>query len=406
MNNVLKRLATVVAALALLVYVGYQAYQMLFSSIQTETVYAYSEYKTVDTQGLVIRSETPVTASKTSGYVYYSVTNGERVAKGGKIASVYKNEEDALAYRQLQQLDAEIADLKTINTQGTANRVNLELINKQMSYQMSELVQAAHAPRTGDLRDAHTELLSLMNKQQITTGKVSGFSDYISSLQKQRNSLSSSHAGAQSAITSPVAGYFVSEVDGYEQTLDYTKATTMQVADIQKALAEKPKVDSSQYLGKVVGDYEWHMTCVVPESDAVHLRNGTSLTVLMPFVSDEAIPMEVVATNSDKKGSVAVIFKCAQMSEVLSSVRSETVQIQIERYEGLRVPKNALVFDKNNEAGVYVRVGNTATFRKVEILYSAAEYSICKSSSESGSLKLYDDIIVGGKGLYDGKIIR
>ena len=76
MNNVLKRLATVVAALALLVYVGYQAYQMLFSSIQTETVYAYSEYKTVDTQGLVIRSETPVTASKTSGYVYYSVTNG------------------------------------------------------------------------------------------------------------------------------------------------------------------------------------------------------------------------------------------------------------------------------------------------------------------------------------------
>lgn len=406
MNNVLKRVATIVAALALLVYVGYQGYQMFFSSIQTETVYAYSEYKTVDTQGLVIRSETPVTGGQTNGYIYYSVTNGERVAKGGKIAAVYKSEEDAWAYRQLQQLDAEIDDLKTIDAQGTENRVNLELINKQMSYQMSNLIKAAHSPRMGDLREAHTELLSLMNKQQITTGKVSGFSDYIAALQKERNSLSSSHAGAQSAISSPVAGYFVSEVDGYEETLPYDKVTSMQVDDIRKALTEKPSVDKEKYLGKVVGDYEWYMTCVVPESDAVHLRTGTSLTVVMPFVTDEAIPMEVVAANTDKKGSVAVIFKCAQMSEVLSSVRSETVQIQIERYEGLRVPKNALVFDKDNEAGVYVRVGNTATFRKVDILYSAAEYSICKNSSEPGSLKLYDDIIVGGKGLYDGKIIR
>lgn len=405
MNNVLKRLATIVAALALLLYVGYQGYQMLFSSVQTETVYSYSVYKTVDAQGLIIRSETPVTG-QTNGYVYYSVANGERIAKSGKIAEVYKSEEDALAYQQLLQLDEEIADLEAIEAQGAANRVNLDLINKQMSSQVGDLVKAMHSSKVGDLQDARSQLLSLINKQQITTGKVSSFSECINSLKQQRSSLASSHAGAQSAISSPVAGYFVSEVDGYEETLPYDKAANMTVADIRKALTEKPSVDSSQYIGKVVGDYEWYMACVVSEADAVHLRIGTSLTVLMPFVTDEAIPMEVVAVNQDKQGSVAVVFQCARMSEVLSSVRTETVRIQIERYEGLRVPKSALVFDENNEAGVYVRVGNTATFRKVNILYSASDYSICEESSESGSLKLYDDIIIGGKGLYDGKIIQ
>lgn len=406
MNSVLKRVATIAAALALLVYVGYQGYQMLFSTIETETVYSYGVYRTVDAQGLVIRSETPVTASQTDGYVYYSVANGERVAKGGKIAEVYKSEEDAWAYQQLLRLDEEIADLENIESQGSAGRVNLDMIGSQISSEMNQLVKAVHSPQMEDLQDNHSELLSLLNKQQITTGKAENFSQRIAALKKERSTLASAHSGAQSAIASPVAGYFVSEVDGYEETLPYEEAASMTVEDIQSALTSKPSVDSSRYLGKVVGDYEWYMACVVSESDAVNLQIGTQLTVLLPFVSDESVPMEVVAANQDKNGSVAIILQCDRMSEVLSSVRTETVQLQIERYEGLRVPKSALVFDENNEAGVYVRVGNTAAFRKVNILYSASDYSICEESDESGSLKLYDDIIVGGKGLYDGKIIQ
>ena len=406
MNSVLKRVATIAAALVLLVYVGYQGYQMLFSTIETETVYSYGVYRTVDAQGLVIRSETPVTASQTDGYVYYSVANGERVAKGGKIAEVYKNEEDAWAYQQLLRLDEEIADLENIESQGSAGRVNLDLIDSQISSEMNQLVKEVHSPQMEDLQDNHSELLSLLNKQQITTGKAENFSQRIASLKKERSTLASAHSGAQSAIASPVAGYFVSEVDGYEETLPYEEAASMTVEDIQSALTSKPAVDSSRYLGKVVGDYEWYMACVVSESDAVNLQIGTQLTVLLPFVSDESVPMEVVAANQDKNGSVAIILQCDRMSEVLSSVRTETVQLQIERYEGLRVPKSALVFDENNEAGVFVRVGNTAVFRKVNILYSASDYSICEESDESGSLKLYDDIIVGGKGLYDGKIIQ
>ena len=63
-------------------------------------------------------------------------------------------------------------------------------------------------------------------------------------------------------------------------------------------------------------------------------------------------------------------------------------------------------------------MGNAVTFRKIEIEYSTTEYSICKEVSaikaenpdgeidEKAYLRLYDEIISEGKGLYDGKVIH
>ena len=56
---------------------------------------------------------------------------------------------------------------------------------------------------------------------------------------------------------------------------------------------------------------------------------------------------------------------------------------------------------------MYIRVGNTVVFRKIEQEYNAdPTYSLCRQVDKEGYLKLYDDVILGGKGLYDGKIIH
>ena len=41
----------------------------------------------------------------------------------------------------------------------------------------------------------------------------------------------------------------------------------------------------------------------------------------------------------------------------------------------------------------------------VDILYSNDNMMICKKSDEDGMLRLYDQVIVKGRSLYDGKII-
>ena len=123
-------------------------------------------------------------------------------------------------------------------------------------------------------------------------------------------------------------------------------------------------------------------------------------------VFPSAVPVTVYACNKDSKGNLAVVFRCDYMSEELSTIRKETVEIQMVEHTGLKVPKRAIIVDENQQAGVFVRSGNIVSFRKIEQKYSEpADYVICKEIDEDGYLRLYDDIIVGGRGLYDGKIV-
>ena len=58
MDTFVKRLITVLAALFLLVYVGFQVYQFLNTTIDVETVGSYKVYDTIEARGIAIRNET------------------------------------------------------------------------------------------------------------------------------------------------------------------------------------------------------------------------------------------------------------------------------------------------------------------------------------------------------------
>ena len=164
--------------------------------------------------------------------------------------------------------------------------------------------------------------------------------------------------------------------------------------------------EPSASAGKIVGGYEWYFACVVSDAYYNTLAVGNTLSIKMNFVTDEEVPVVVAACNKSGDGKLAVVFRCAYMSEELSDIRKETAQLLMVRHSGLRVPKRAIVINDEMQAGVYIRRGNVAVFRKIEQLYSEpADYVISKIKDESGYLQLYDDIIVSGKGLYDGKAI-
>ena len=411
MDNFIKKILTLLMAGFLLCYVGYQAFQVFYTPIKAETVYSHTMYETVDTQGFVIRNETPV-SQNVEGYVYYTAENGSRVAKDGVIAHIYENEEQARIQRQILQLEEQISALAVLQSQAAANPIQLELINKQIDNALSELVAATNTPVYDSLYDTHARLLSLLNKRQMTIGKVDSFADRIASLTEKKNSLQGQLNVSTQSIQSPVAGYFVSQADGLEDVVDYDKALSLTTEEVNAALNAAPKAVDDATVGKVVGDYEWYLACVVPAAQADSLQLGSELTIKLPFVSDESIPVTVAAVNRDKEGQAAVIFQCSYMSSSLSSIRKEPIQIQKTLYEGIRVPQKAVVFSEDGERGVYVQVGNTAVFKQIEILYSDTDFVICADKGdetpeegEAPFLQLYDDVIVEGKGLYNGKVI-
>lgn len=403
-GNPAKKLLSFLAASVLVLYVGYQAYRSIFSGVDIEMAMSHSVYESIETRGVVFRSET-VIPEVADGHIYYTIENGTRVAKSSVIASVYNTVQDGRTDEEMRQIDEEIAALKAIQSDGSSGRIPLDVINEQLNDTVYGSVKFTDYGVFSAVEDTKFELLSLLSKKQLITGKAVDFSQKIKQLEDKKKALINSCTPAKSYVKAPVAGYFVDRVDGFEDLLKADDLQQVTVEKVEEYLAQQPNPASSN--GKIVGGYEWFLACVVPDSYYNKLVVGQALTLRLSFVTEEQIPATVYACNKSTDGRLAVVFRSDYMSSNLSTIRKEAVEIQFVKHEGLRVPKRAIVMNDDQQAGVYVRSGNVVAFRKIKQLYSGtADYSVCAIMDDKEYLRLYDDIIVGGKGLYDGKIIR
>lgn len=404
-KNRAQSVLSVLLTLGLLLYVGYQLYRGLFAKIKTEQVNTYSVFESIDTQGIVFRLET-VIPPVSSGYVYYTVENGTRVAKDSAIAAVYGSEQDGQLEQQITTLEDQITTLRTIQADRSSSHLTLDIVSAQLNSTITDLIARTDSGVFESMDTVRARLLSLLSKKQLVTGGTIDLTEAIARLEQEKKQLECGYHKPTGTVAAPVAGYFADKTDGFEALLADIDAAAVTTEQISGYLSmEAPEAAPSA--GKIVSGYEWFFACVVPDSYYNTLSVGKSLSLRMSFVTDDDIPVTVYACNKDTSGQLAVVSRCAYMSEALSTIRREDVQIQLVRHTGLRVPKRAVVFDEAMQAGVYVRSGNMVAFRRIEQEYSEpADYVICTVSEEKGWLHLYDDVIVEGKGLYDGKIIR
>ncbi len=107
------------------------------------------------------------------------------------------------------------------------------------------------------------------------------------------------------------------------------------------------------------------------------------------------------------------------------------MRLNIRSYKGVRVSQRAVHFEtrtktvKNEDGeetevtrqvrGVYVMHGSEIQFVEILPVFSNSSYVICKlelSEQEqedlmtSDTISLYDEVVVGGTDLYDGKIVK
>ena len=108
---------------------------------------------------------------------------------------------------------------------------------------------------------------------------------------------------------------------------------------------------------------------------------------------------------SQSEDSAVIILRCNEMNSELATLRTALVTLIKAEHSGIKIPAKALrVID--GKTGVFVVSGLEAKFVETEIIYSNDDYALSKlNTAESDKLRLYDEIIVKGKNLYDGKII-
>ncbi len=396
-----KALKIVICVIAV-VFALHQIYSSVYKPITTVTAETYTAVEGYNINAVIIREEKLIT-SNTSGALHFVVSDGERVAKDGIIANIYSNAEASVDVSRIAQLDERIADMEQMQGYNDVEAADISLINNKVNSSLNQMIRGISAGNFSSIDDDASELLTNINRRQMITGEQTDFSDRINELKAERDSLNASLPQPVGSITAKESGYYVSNADGYENTLkcdDIEKITPQYLDEL--------KVESvpSDTIGKIVSGYTWYIAAKVDLNESVKYKVGDNLTLKTTLKSSSELDVTVEQINTSKDDNTAVlIFSCSQMNSELASIRKGSMTIIKNTYEGLKIPTKALRF-QNEKTGVFVLSGTTLKFVGVNVIYRTDEYIVCEQQvSNDTVLRLYDDVVVKGRQLYDGKVV-
>ncbi|MEF2920498.1 MAG: HlyD family efflux transporter periplasmic adaptor subunit [Acutalibacteraceae bacterium] len=413
----------------MLIYFAVSMLTASFSMVYVEAAQYATVTKKTSSDAYILRNESYITNDK-SGVIYYNIEDGEKVAAGGVIATIYESETDVINITKVKNLEKEIGNLKKLNAMSQVLGVSLESINKSLSDNLTDfIIDVSNNNFTSATNDMDNLLYSL-NEKQITTGVVTDFNKRLSKLEQEKVQLQQGISPAVGQVISPVAGVFTTQLDGKEFLYDYNNGVKITYANVKNAIGAEASEIPSNAVGKIISDVNWYICCPMTKKEANEFKEISGLIdIEIPFVSADLLSARVKAVNDDPKGeNSVVVLECENMNDTLAKIRSEKVEIAVRSYSGIKVPVSAIHKDKakitteNSDGtvntkekevdGVYILYGNEIKFREIVKLYQQGNYVICDTDVNNEKLysdttiELYDKIVTEGTNLYAGKIVK
>ena len=440
-----KRIVGALLAVAMSVFVIYYVYRQLIGvggvTLTTENAVSITVENSVPSVGYIFRSET-VLDGVSSGNVFPSVADGERVGANREIATVYSSDSAAVNKARIDEIDEALFILEKSYVDQEFFSADVEKMRKDCDEALDSLVRSKSDNNFLDCVMKKTNLLISMNKlENVTTG--TDYSELIASLTREKELLSAGQGESYGKIYAPASGYYSGIVDGFEGIFSPTAIESLTV-DSFRELSKRTADESISHsnAGKIITDSRWYVCCEIPNDEAAVFKKIdeetqkakiTSCDIVFPFDGNVRLNMRIekVVSETDKNTTV-MVFSTDEMPESFSYTRSQKIEIISESYSGLKVPKQAMRKLDNKTNGVFILTGETVSFRRAEPIYESDDWYIVRKSSdaeleesaedaatdETGEqqapdtrenykyLSLYDSVIVEGKELYDGKRIK
>ena len=402
-----KAKAVLLAIVALLVvtFSVYQVYVVKGSRVEmkTQTAIYQTVTRSVSANGFVLREEQYV-RNPYSGTVVPAVSNGTKVAAGDTVSKIFPTASAAAAAVRLEELEESIEFYHSVISASTGVQpADLQLYKQNVVTAMIGLTDAASSGDLTRFSALTRDLRGAMTKKQIAYGNQVDVSDKLAELLSERSALQY-QLSEYSSITAEAAGYYVATSDGYENVFPYENALTLSVQDVDRLNEMEPSAVPGGTVGKLVTKFNWYLVCNVKAREIDGISTGKTVGVSFPGSAAGTVNMYVCAINAEKNSEdVTLVLKSNKMNAAVASLRKESVKICVEEYDGFVVEPKA-VRTVDGVTGVYVKLGNIVRFRKIDIGYSDDSMILATvPDGGSGYLKQYDEIIIEGTNLYDGK---
>ncbi len=397
------RLLAALGLLLLAVYLGFHIASALRKEASFYITRPYTAKDSATFTGYLFREETVLTA-RTTGLHRYHYYDGEKVAAGRTVVSIYrfggKDVEAALdSYKKQIQI------LKRSEALGRLTLSEVETKIERLTYRIAEKNAAGDTASADVLSD---ELLVLMAKKDLLESGKDNYDTEIALLENELYSLVSSLGVPSETVSVPRSGYFYAETDGYESIFTADKAKNLTITEFDALLATAP-MDMTNAVGTLVTSAKWYYVTKTSPTDAEGFTVGRSYDCL--FIDNgysETIPMKLTAKNTDGE-AVLLTFFASTLPADFDISRCQRMEAVRASYTGLRVPAET-VRVQDGVTYVYIMKEGMASMREIEILWEQNGYFIVSETFEGVSdlpnLSLNDLIILDDEALYEGKFIH
>ncbi|HAG14079.1 MAG TPA: hypothetical protein DCG49_09490 [Ruminococcus sp.] len=385
-------------------------YHLFFTDYETETAIYYEVSDISNFQGVYVRNESVETYSG-AGALRYCVDDGEKLGIGSVIAEVYSNEEQIDLRKKIAEKEDELAMLNRIENPGTSENAQPANIAELIEENYKSLIRLRERGEMTAMNSAKQDMTLLMNTYGKITDSSVDYHDRIVALEDEIARLNRQKTTPEKTIYAKKSAYFISYVDGYEDVLTTDGVRQLTAEQIAAVTDEGTDSRDDNAIGKLVDDYAWYIVGVF-DNTKLRLSEDDMATVRLESLSRSLRVKVVSLVSTGDITQTQAIFRCDQMSRDVVQHRTERVEIVRDTVEGIRVPRSAIRFknlpvevkdedgnvttENTNCMGVYVLVGESAEFRRVDVIYEDDNYYLSSMDAGSGFVSLYDDIIVKG----------
>ena len=406
---------------AVVCYFGYYIFSAIYAPLTTAAAIAYEAGTGSYTTGYVVRDEAVVRSDY--GITTMVVSEGERVSRGQTLATGYLSGDAQKRQTQMEELEDQLEQLKYAASY-SADVADQAVLDSEIYSQLVHMSKYIARRDMNSAADRSAAVKGLILRRMSTEEQNAAVDQRIKDLNTRLEALKEESGGDTMTVQASASGYFSGSVDGYETVLTMSALDTMTAADF----ADIRQGDvSDNAVGKLISGSTWYYVTVVPTAQTEGVKPGSKVPVT--FASDfyEELDMTVERLGEDENGSRLLVLSCDSYMQNATLLRQQSADVVFSSYSGLRVPKEAVrvmtrsqIYQETVDAsgdltmepeetyvGVFVLEGSTAAWKTIHILHDNGEsYVVELDKSSTDHLWPGDEIIVGARNLYDGKVVR
>ena len=384
---------------------GLQIYNYFYVSVRTEPTSIVTTDDTVDIEGVVCRNSTIINNQK-SKFIDIILDDGEKVGRNETIANIYSDDNSANIQNKIKDLTAKIEQYNEVLSWS----INYDTSDKSYDNDIYEqIMNISKFNESNGVQDSFLsaqDLLGKVLKKEIANGEITGIEEALSSLKNEKKQLQAQISGNISSIKAPVSGYFCDSIDNYETKLKNGYFQKSKISEFNSVLSKVKNDDKKDdaVLGKIIDSDHWELYANVSYYDVSDYEVGDTIYLSFPSIAEDKVKFTITTFNREGE-NVLLGAETNILIKDIFSLRYINAKLVKKSYTGLKVNKKALHI-KDGKNGVYVRASGKITFYNVEVLFSNEDFAVLKyDNSDPKALKLYDEVVIRGRNLYDGKAV-